>query len=71
MITLHIIIATAIFSIMFAYRNYWQIEQFRTTKNALGKVHEELECEIDFYNSKWHKWQFALQIYIGAVISFI
>jgi hypothetical protein len=71
MITLHIIIATTIFSVMFAYRNYWQIEQFRTTRNALGKVHEELECEIDFYNDKWHKWQFALQIYIGIVISFI
>jgi hypothetical protein len=71
MITLHIIIATTLFSVMFSYRNYWQIEQFRTTRNALGKVHEELECEIDFYNDKWHKWQFALQIYIGVVIAFI
>jgi hypothetical protein len=66
MITLHIIIATAIFSVMFAYRNYWQI---MISREIIW--HEFNEKRIVDYNSKWHKWQFAIQIYIGIVISFI
>ena len=67
MITLHIIIATAIFSVMFAYRNYWQIKQTQGVK-----VDPDYFLE-NYYQAKvkWHKWQFALQIYIGIVISFI
>jgi hypothetical protein len=71
MTTLLIIIASTIFSVLFAYRNYWQIEQFRTTRHALGYVYEELDTEIDYYNEKWHKWQFALQIYIGLIIWYV
>lgn len=68
MITLHITIASAIFSVMFAYRNYWQIEEnnlkhYPDSKRALQN--------IKIARQKWHKWQFALQIYIGGVISFI
>ena len=66
MITLHIIIASAIFSVMFAYRNYWQI---MISREIIW--HEFNEKRIVDYNSKWHKWQFALQLYIGVVISFI
>jgi hypothetical protein len=68
MITLHIIIATAIFSVMFAYRNYWQIQE------AFGKLYPEsvyTVSKILAARKKWHKWQFALQIYIGVVIAFI
>ena len=67
MITLHIIIATAIFSVMFAYRNYWQIKQTQGVK-------VDPDYFLDNYypaKVKWHKWQFALQIYIGVVISFV
>ena len=71
MITLHIIIASAIFSVMFAYRNYWQIKQSNVLNWIVEEIGEEPRLEIKHYKSKWHKWQFALQIYIGAVISFI
>jgi len=67
MITLHIIIATAILSVMFAYRNYWQIKQTQGVK-------VDPDYFLDNYypaKVKWHKWQFALQIYIGVVIAFI
>ena len=67
MITLHIIIATTIFSVMFAYRNYWQIEETNLKHYPNGK--RELHC-IKVSRQKWHAWQFALQIYIGGVISF-
>jgi hypothetical protein len=67
MITLHIIIATAIFSVMFAYRNYWQIKELNYRRVSANYSHEEIENA----KSKWHKWQFAIQIYIGLVISFI
>ena len=75
MITLHIIIATAIFSVMFAYRNYWQIEQQKVSQDFLefnrALDQQAWEYSNDLFKSKWHKWQFALQIYIGIVISFI
>jgi hypothetical protein len=75
MITLHIIIATAIFSVMFAYRNYWQIEQQKVTQDFLGFSRaldqQAWEYSNDLFKAKWHKWQFAIQIYIGAVIAFI
>jgi hypothetical protein len=67
MITLHIIIATVIFSVMFAYRNYWQIKELNYRRVSANYSHEEMENA----KSKWHKWQFALQIYIGIVIYFI
>ena len=67
MITLHIIIATAIFSVMFAYRNYWQIKELNYKRVISNYSHEQMENA----KAKWHKWQFALQIYIGVVISFI
>jgi hypothetical protein len=71
MITLHIIIATTLFSIMFAYRNYWQIKQANVLNWIVEEIGEEPHLEIKYYKSKWHKWQFALQIYIGVVIAFI
>jgi len=75
MITLHIIIASAIFSVMFAYRNYWQIEQQKVTQDFLD-FNRALDQQAwlysnDLFKAKWHKWQFALQIYIGIVIAFI
>ena len=71
MITLHIIIATTLFSIMFAYRNYWQIKQANVLNWIVEEIGEEPRLEIKYYKAKWHKWQFALQIYIGVIISFI
>jgi hypothetical protein len=71
MITLHIIIATTLFSIMFAYRNYWQIKQANVLNWIVEEIGEEPRLEIKYYKAKWHKWQFALQIYIGVVITFI
>jgi hypothetical protein len=68
MIVLHITIATAIFSVMFAYRNYWQIEESR---NKYYPQSTMFINEIVNARQKWHKWQFALQIYIGVVITFI
>jgi hypothetical protein len=52
---------------MFAYRNYWQIKQTQGVK-------VDPDYFLDNYypaKVKWHKWQFALQIYIGVVIAFI
>jgi hypothetical protein len=54
---------------MFAYRNFNQIMQQNCFKITIGND-EILKLEKKF-KAKWHKWQFALQIYIGAVISFI
>lgn len=75
MITLHIIIASAIFSVMFAYRNYWQIEQQGVTQDFLdfsrALDQQAWEYSNDLFKAKWHKWQFAMQIYIGIVIAFI
>lgn len=68
MIVLHITIASAIFSVMFAYRNYWQIEENNLKYYPDSK--RALEC-IKIARQKWHKWQFALQIYIGVLIAFI
>lgn len=68
MITLHIIIATTLFSVMFAYRNYWQIME------AFNKIYPQDAYSVNEVldaRQRWHKWQFALQIYIGVVISFI
>ena len=55
---------------MFAYRNYWQIKQYRLliTWTEENEYDHYMDKE---YNSKWHKWQFALQLYIGVAISFI
>jgi hypothetical protein len=75
MITLHIIIATTLFSIMFAYRNYWQILQQSFTEDNLNfdfaKEYDNWYASNKIFKAKWHKWQFALQIYIGVVIAFI
>lgn len=71
MITLHITIASAIFSVMFAYRNYWQIKELNVTSWIVDDIGEKTRLEMQYYKAKWHKWQFALQIYIGAVIAFI
>jgi hypothetical protein len=75
MITLHIIIASAIFSIMFAYRNYWQIEQQGVTQDFLdfsrALDQQAWEYSNDLFKAKWHARQFAMQIYIGIVIAFI
>ena len=68
MITLHIIIATTLFSVIFAYRNYWQIME------AFNKIYPQdaySVSEVLDARQRWHKWQFALQIYIGVVIAFI
>ena len=75
MITLHITIATAVFSVMFAYRNYWQIEQQSVTQDFLD-FNRALDQQAwlysnDLFKAKWHKWQFALQIYIGVIIAFV
>jgi hypothetical protein len=56
---------------MFAYRNYWQIKQANVLNWIVEEIGEEPRLEIKYYKSKWHKWQFALQIYIGVVIAFI
>ena len=71
MIVLHITIATAIFSVMFAYRNYWQIKELNVTSWIVDDIGEKTRLEIKYYKAKWHKWQFSLQIYIGVVIIFI
>ena len=71
MITLHITIATAIFSVMFAYRNFWQIKELNVTSWIVEEIADEPRLEMKYYKAKWHKWQFALQIYIGLVIAFI
>ena len=68
MIKLHIIIATTLFSIMFAYRNYWQIME---TFNKIYPQDDYSVNEVLDARQRWHKWQFALQIYIGIVIAFI
>jgi hypothetical protein len=70
-ITLHITIATAIFSVMFAYRNLWQIRQANVLNWIVEEIGEEPRLEIKYYKAKWHKWQFALQIYIGVIITFV
>lgn len=67
MITLHITIASAIFSVMFAYRNYWQIKELNYRRKSATYFDEEREIA----KAKWHKWQFALQIYTGVIIAFI
>jgi hypothetical protein len=60
---------------MFAYRNYWQIIQQSFTQDNLNfdfaKEYDNWQQSNKIFKAKWHKWQFALQIYIGAVISFI
>ena len=60
---------------MFAYRNYWQIEQQGVTQDFLdfsrALDQQAWQYSNDLFKAKWHKWQFALQIYIGVVISFI
>jgi hypothetical protein len=71
MITLHITIASAIFSVMFAYRNYWQIKQANVLNWIVEEIGEEPRLEIKYYKTKWHKWQFALQIYIGVIITLV
>jgi len=68
MITLHITIASAIFSVMFAYRNFWQIQE---TWHKAYPTTQYLNNKLLNARQKWHKWQFALQIYIGIVIAFI
>ncbi len=53
---------------MFAYRNYWQIQE------TFGKLYPESVYTVNKIltaRQRWHKWQFALQIYIGVVIAFI
>lgn len=65
MTLLKLIIAYTAFSVMFAYRNYWQIMQSREII-----WHEFNEKRIVEAITKWHKWQFALQIFIGACIGF-
>jgi hypothetical protein len=70
MITLHIIIASVIFSVMFAYRNYWQIKITRYI-SLTKRLNVADDCVMCDFNKKWHAWQFALQIYIGVVIAFI
>lgn len=67
MITLHITIASAIFSVMFAHRNYWQIQELNLKR--FPTVNFNLQ-EFNNAKAKWHSWQFALQIYIGGVIAF-
>lgn len=71
MITLHITIASAIFSVMFAYRNFWQIKQANVLNWIVEEIGEEPRLEIKYYKAKWHKWQFALQIYIGVIITLV
>jgi hypothetical protein len=71
MIVLHITIATAIFSVMFAYRNFWQIKQANVLNWIVEEIGEEPRLEIKYYKAKWHKWQFALQIYIGVIITLV
>ncbi len=71
MIVLHITIASAIFSVMFAYRNYWQIKELNVLHWIVEEIGDEPRFEMQYYKAKWHKWQFALQIYIGIVIAFI
>ena len=75
MITLHITIASIIFSVMFAYRNYWQIQQQKVAEDFIefnrALDQQAWEYSNGLFKAKWHKWQFALQIYIGVVIAFI
>jgi len=75
MITLHITIATVIFSVMFAYRNYWQIQQQKVSENFIefkrALYQQAWLYSNDLFKAKWHKWQFALQIYTGVVIAFV
>jgi hypothetical protein len=53
---------------MFAYRNYWQIME---TFNKIYPQDDYSVNEVLDARQRWHKWQFALQIYIGIVIAFI
>lgn len=69
MITLHIIILTSIFSVMFAYRNYYQIKE-RSLLYLTAPLSNLQEQVVNIYKAKWHKWQFALQIYLGVIIAF-
>ena len=71
MIVLHITIATAIFSVMFAYRNYWQIKELNVTSWIVDDIGEKTRLEMQYYKAKWHKWQFTLQIYIGVIITLV
>ena len=65
MILLKLIIAYTAFSVMFAYRNYWQIQE---TSNKGYPRAENIVNRVLTARNKWHKWQFALQIFIGACI---
>ena len=60
---------------MFAYRNYWQIQQQKVAEDFIefnrALDQQAWEYSNDLFKAKWHKWQFALQIYIGVVIAFI
>jgi hypothetical protein len=60
---------------MFAYRNYWQIIQQSFTEDNLNfdfaKEYDNWYASNKIFKAKWHKWQFALQIYIGIVITLI
>lgn len=67
MIVIHITIASAIFSVMFAYRNFWQIQE---TWHKAYPATQYLNDKLLNARQKWHNWQFALQIYIGGVIAF-
>ena len=71
MIVLHITIASAIFSVMFAYRNYWQIKELNVLHWIVEEIGDEPRFEMQYYKAKWHKWQFALQIYIGVIITLV
>jgi hypothetical protein len=56
---------------MFAYRNLWQIRQANVLNWIVEEIGEEPRLEIKYYKAKWHKWQFALQIYIGVIITLV
>ena len=68
MILLKLIIAYTLFSVIFAYRNFWQIQETSNKgyPRAVNIVNRVLAAR-----KKWHSWQFALQIFIGACIGWV
>ena len=65
MILLKLTIAYTLFSVIFAYRNYWQIQE---TSNKGYPRAENIINRVLTARKKWHSWQFALQIFTGACI---
>jgi hypothetical protein len=58
MITVIVLNFSIFFSIIFGYRNYWQIRELEGRK-------------VQPFSNFWHNWQFILQLYIGASIGVV